>query len=123
MSRRNSHCAAKLVTIDAERGSFSIRRTCCSRTAAFFSWPRAADVQQFVVGDAAPQKKREARGELEVADAEGEPSRICRPALSGVERVALDPEQKLRADQQPLERALDAEVEPAGVAALLASAV
>ena len=31
-SRRYSHCAAKFVTIDSERGSASMRCTCCSST-------------------------------------------------------------------------------------------
>ena len=46
-----------------------MRRTCRSSTAGSRSSPRAADVQQLVVGDAAPQEERQPRRQLEIADA------------------------------------------------------
>ena len=41
MSRRYSHCAAKLVTSDSERGSASMRRTCCSQNRRIAQLPAA----------------------------------------------------------------------------------
>ena len=69
-------------------------------------------VEQLVVRDAAPQEERQARGQLQVADAVGRAGR-------GVRRIALDAEEELGADEQPLEGALDAPVEAALGAALL----
>ena len=37
--RRLSHCPAKFSANASARGDFSMRRTCCSRTAGFFSCP------------------------------------------------------------------------------------
>ena len=60
--------------------------------------------QQLIVGNAAPQKERQPRRELEVADA-------IRRSGRGVRRIALDAEQELGADEQAPYRALDARVE------------
>ena len=67
--RSCSHWPAKLVTSVARRGSASIRRTCCSSTAGSSSLPWLGHLQQLVVGDAAPEKERQARRQLDVADA------------------------------------------------------
>ena len=68
--------------------------------------PFHRDVQQLVVRDAAPQEERQPRRQFEVADTVG-------GAASGVGRIDLDPVQELGADQQALERTLDAALEPA----------
>ena len=93
--RRNSSPARR------ERGSASIRRTCRSSTAGVFSLPRARDVEQFLVRNAAPQEERQARRQLEVVEA------IRRPGQP-VRRIVLDTEHELRAGENPLQRALDA---------------
>ena len=54
-------------------------------------------IEQLVVGDRAPQKERQPRRELEIADSIG--------CLAGL--VALDAEQKLRRDEQRLKRVLN----------------
>ena len=65
--------------------------------------PRSG-IEQLVVRDATPEKKRETRGQLQVADA------IVR--IGGdVRWVGLDPKQELRARQESTERHLDARVE------------
>ena len=60
--RRNCSTSA------SARSSASIRRTCCSRTAGSFSRPFAASVDELVVGNAAPEKERQPRCQLDVAD-------------------------------------------------------
>ena len=74
--------------------------------------PATATFEQLVVGNAAPEEERQARRQLEVADADT-------TVAGGAGRLALDAEQELRADQQPLERALDAGVEAGFGAALV----
>src|SRR5204862_394578 len=71
--------------------------------------------QQLVVRDAAPQEERQARCEIHVADAI---RRIRRGAL----RLAFEPEQKLRADENAAERELDAGFERRRAALLRAFA-
>ena len=83
--------------------SASMRRTCRSSTAGCRSWPRRGDVDQLVVGDAAPQEEREARGELEIVDGRG--------GRAGAGGVLLGAEDELGAGQDGAERALDAAVE------------
>src|SRR5205823_6123176 len=70
------------------------------------------DVQQLVIRDAAPEEERQPGRELDVADLE-------RRAARESGWLAFDAEKKLRADEQPLERALDARVEARLVAALV----
>ncbi len=70
------------------------------------------DTQQLVVGDAAPQEERDARGEVEVADR-------VRRALRDAGRIGFEPEEELRLDQQPRQRRLNARVERRPGAALL----
>ena len=65
MSRTFSHSNAKLVVSVFARGSASMRRTCCSSTLGSLSLPCSASVEQFVVGNAAPQEERQARREFE----------------------------------------------------------
>ena len=112
MSRRYSHCAAKLVTSDSERGSASIRRTCCSSTFGSFSRPAAAASSSSSSGMLLQMKKdrREASSRSE--------TRYAVPAAD-VRGLTLDAEEELRADEQPLERLLDAEVEAAFFASAL----
>ena len=107
MSRRYSHCAAKLVTIDSERGSASIRAHLPLEHRRVLQLSGGRGIQQLVVGNAAPEKERQPRGELEIADRD----RACRaPAFAG---SVLDAEQELRAHQHPLERPLNAAIESA----------
>ena len=61
-------------------------------------------IQQLVVGNAAPEKEGEARCQFEIGDA-------IDGIRRNVRRIALQAEQKSRADEQPLERPLDARVE------------
>ena len=70
-------------------------------------------VEERVVGNAAPQEKRQPRGQLEVADAvDG------RPRFAG--RVRLDTEQEPRADKESFQRKLDARLEAScGAAGLI----
>ena len=64
--RRFSHCAAKSSTsASVARGSASIRRTSFSSVGGFVSCPRSASVEQALVGDAAPQEERQARGHFD----------------------------------------------------------
>ena len=72
---------------------------------------RRRRVQQLVVGHAAPEEEREARRQLEVADAV-----VAARRGRDVRRFGLDPEQELGAHQQLLERALDAGLEAAALA-------
>src|SRR5206468_3328889 len=61
-------------------------------------------VQKLVVGNAAPQKERQPRGQLDVAD------RI-RDASRDVARIALDAEQEGWADEQTLQADFNATLE------------
>ena len=62
--------------------------------------------QQLVVRNAAPEKKRQARGELEIADAIGRAGREVR-------RLLFDAEEKLRAHQHAFDGSLNAAIESA----------
>ena len=48
-----------------------MRRTCCSSTVGLLSLALVAEVDQFVVGNAAPQEKRQTRGQFQIANAIG----------------------------------------------------
>ncbi len=63
-------------------------------------------LQQLLVGNAAPQEKRQARRQLEIGDA-------VRGAGGNVRRIALEPEHEVRVGQNPAQRHLDAAVEVA----------
>ena len=103
--RRSSHWPAKFVDERLRRADRPASAAPAARAPPDPSaCPRSASVEQLVVGNAAPQEERQARRELEVADA-------VRPRRRGAGRIALDAEQELRADEQPLERQLDARVE------------
>ena len=69
--------------------------------------PGGGQIEQFLVRDAAPQEKGQARGELQIADAIGGVGR-------GVARIPFDAEEKLRAGENGSNRHLDAGVETAG---------
>ena len=69
-------------------------------------------VQQLVVRDAAPEKEGQTRRQLDVVDPE-------RASGRDVGRFALDAEEELRADEQPLECAFDSGVEAALAASFL----
>ena len=45
-----------------------MRWTCCSRTCGLLQLAGCGDVQQLVVGNAAPQEERKARGQFQIAD-------------------------------------------------------
>src|SRR5690606_24982961 len=64
------------------------------------------DVEQLVVGNAAPQEEREPRRELEVAHSVGGPR-------GHVGRIVLETEEELRAREQTLERDLNTALESA----------
>jgi hypothetical protein len=69
--------------------------------------PALGQRQQLVVRDAAPEEKRQARREVEVAQPVGR-------AGPKVRRIGLDAEQEVEADEHALERGLDPGLEPAG---------
>ena len=79
-------------------GPPACRRTCCSSTAGLRSRAAAGQVEQLVVGNAAPQEERQPRRQLDVADAD-RPRRARR-----VGRIALDAEHELRAREDALQR-------------------
>ncbi len=68
--RRCSHCPAKLEMSASARGSASMRRTCCCEHSRILQPAPFRQVEQLVVGNAAPQEEREPRRELEIADAD-----------------------------------------------------
>ena len=102
--RTPSHWLPKLSTSAFDRGSRNIRRTCCSSTAGSFEPPALGQVQQLFVRNAAPQKKRQARREIDVAEPVHGPARRA----GG---IALDAEQEIEADEHALERRLNPGVE------------
>ena len=61
-------------------------------------------VEQLVVGDAAPEKERQPRGELDIRDSVGGLRRDAG-------RVCLDPEEELRVDQDGAQGHFDSRVE------------
>ena len=63
--------------------------------------------QQVIVGDAAPQEERQARGQFEIAEA------IRRPAFVG--RIAKHAQQEIRIDQHAFERELNPVVETSAI--------
>ena len=64
------------------------------------------EIEQLVVGDAAPQEKRQTGRQLEIADA-------IDTTCGGLRGIALDAEQELRAHQDAFEPLFDAGVESA----------
>ena len=72
-------------------------------------------VQKLIVGDAAPQEERQARGQFQIADAIGRAGGHAR-------RLAFEAEDKARIDQDARQRLLDAGVEVAGLPARLIEA-
>ncbi len=71
-----------------------------------FNCPAAAAFEQLVVRNAAPEKERQARGQLQIADA-------IRRARRGVGRFVLDAKQELRTHEHAFERPLNAPIESA----------
>ena len=69
-----------------------------------FQLAPSGDLEQLVVGDTAPEEKRQPRGQFEVADA-------IRRITRDVGRIPLHPKQEIRRDQKPLERELDSRLE------------
>ena len=69
-SRRRIHCEAKLSMSDFDFGSASIRRVCCSSTAGLESSSGNGEVEQRVVGNAAPQEEGQARRKFQVGQAD-----------------------------------------------------
>ena len=69
MPRTFSHWNAKLLTSeDLDFGSASIRRTCFSSTAGSLSFPLRRHIQEFIVGNPAPQEERQTRCKFQIAD-------------------------------------------------------
>ena len=111
-SRRYSHCAAKFVHHGFRTRVGQHALDLLLQNLGLLQLAGGGDVQQLVVGDAAPQKERKARGQLEIADrVNGSGSRA--------RRIALDAIEKLRTDQQAFESPLDAEIEVPFLAAVV----
>ena len=87
-----------------------MRRICCSSTPVFRSLPCAASANQLVVRAAAPQKERQPRGQLQIADA-------ISLARLDIGRTIFGAEHKLRMRQDELQPALDAVLEVARIPA------
>ena len=81
-----------------------MRRTCCSRTAGVLQLALARQRQQFLVRDAAPEEERQARRQLEIAEA-------MRAARRDVRGIALDAKHESRAREDGLQGCLDARLE------------
>ena len=90
--RRCSHCSAKLVTSDLRPRVGQHPPHLLLEHVGLAELARARDVEQLVVGDAAPQEERQPRRQLEVADA----VRRLRRDAGG---ILLDAEQELRTHQ------------------------
>ena len=69
-------------------------------------------IEQLLVGDAAPEKEREARRQLEIAQLE-------RGTSGDAGRIALGAEEEFRIDEDPFQTQLDARLEAAGLVTLL----
>ena len=110
MVRSCSHCPAKFFTSSCERGSATMRRTCCSSTPGSAKLPLRGQADQLVVRTAAPQEERQARCQFQVADAIG---------LAGLDvgRTIFGAEHKFRMREDELEPALDAVLEIARIPA------
>ena len=95
--RTFSHWNAKLVTSDFDSGSASSRRTCASSTSASRSRALLGGIEQLVVRRPAGEEERQARREIEIADAvDGARRDVVRQPLGAV--------QKLRAGQNRRQR-------------------
>ena len=105
-----SHCAAKRVDSARERGSAIIRFTCRSKTAGVAERAVAADLQQLLIRQRAPQEERQPRREIDVGDAIA--------AVAGLRRL-LDAEHEARVGEDPLDAEPDPVVEVAAVVARL----
>ena len=70
----------------------------------------AGEIQQLIVGNAAPQEERQARSQFQIVDA-------IRRAGHGIGRIGLEAEQEFGARQNELERRFDAGIEAAVVVA------
>ncbi len=108
--RRRRSCSsssqrlAKWSTSAFERGSRSMRCTCRSSATGSFSVPANRRRSQLVVWNAAPEKERQPRGQVEIADAIGRTrSHAC--------RLAFDAKQKAGSREDALESALDTGIE------------
>ena len=84
-----------------------MRRTSFSSVARIGELPALGQRQQAIVGDAAPQEKRQARGEFQIAEAIG--------AGRAPRRIAMDAQQKVRIHQHPFERELNPAVEASAI--------
>ncbi len=63
-----SHWKAKSRASDCERGSASIRRTCCASTGVVTELAARRHLEQLVVRQVAPQEERQTRRELQVVE-------------------------------------------------------
>ena len=73
----SSHRRGEASTSAFERGSRSMRRTCCSSTRRILQLAASRRVQQLVVRDAAPEEERQPRRQIEVARAIAEPAPVA----------------------------------------------
>ena len=71
------------------------------------------EIEQPLVGNAAPEEERQPRCQLDVAQTAGR----CRRRTCIGRRIVLNAQQEIRVDQDPLERELNARIEAAAVAA------
>ena len=113
--RSCSHWPAKLLTRASERGSASIRRTCCDSNVGLRESTLDREVHQLVVGDGAPEKEREPRGQLDVRHAVRRP----RTQAGG---LALGTEHEGRAREDAPQDEADTGAEVAARALLLVEA-
>ena len=82
-----------------------MRRTCCSSTAGSLELSATGGLQQFVVGDAAPEEERQPRRQIHDRSAD-------RPIPAGAAGgFALDAEQKAGRCQHALDASLDSGIE------------
>ena len=69
-----------------------------------------SQIEKFIIGDAAPDEKRQTRGQFEIADSISSVGR-------GICRIAFDTEQEFRINQYSLKRRPDTRLEPTRAAA------
>jgi len=105
MLRKNSHWPEKFFTKACERGSASMRWTCCRKTDGSLSRLFSAKREQLVVGNAAPQEKRQAGGKSV--------SLIREQFRRRVRRIEFDAEYESGDYQEPPQCELDARLEAA----------
>ena len=119
--RRYNHWPTKLSTSACERLSASIRRTCVSSTSGVLEPSLRREVEQLVVGNAAPQEERQTGRELDIAHVIDIQRDVRGGACAGrhVGRIGFRAEEKLGAHEQSSDRQFDTCLESAGRVTLL----